>query len=300
VVLSNFDRELILALQQNGRAPIVDLASQLGAHVSTIAKRILALDQNQIMKVRAIPNPYKLGYNAHAFIAVESRSHKNEDICARLDKNFYVNLLATAFGKYDVIAMAFAPTWEILFNTVCSPLSDIDGIRVDTFLVKNMKKRHYGFEPDGLPSVKIDEVDQKIIERLTENGRYKSQHLAEELGISPPTCLRHITRLLNENVISIKSVINPSRLGYSANAFMFLQVQSEKLDSVCEVLKEHEDVFLVMTLINSFDLFCSFRAVSPEELYRLKNHFLSIDGVIDGDIIVRAEIIKRYYGGIFQ
>jgi DNA-binding Lrp family transcriptional regulator len=300
LVLNNFDRQLILALQQNGRAPNVDLAQQLGAHVSTIAKRIEALDRNEVMKVRALPNPYKLGYNAHAFIAIEARSSKIDEICRRLNKNYYVNFLATAFGKYDILAIAYAPTWEILFDMVSTELSGIDGIRVDTFLAKEVKKRRYGFQVYSLDPIKIDEIDQKILERLTENGRYKSQHLAEELGISPPTCLRRISRLLAEKVIEIRSVPNPSKTGYASNAFMFLQVQTEKLNAVCDVLGSYDDVFLIMTLINSYDLVLSYNATSPEELYRLKNEFLSIDGVIDGETIIRAEIQKRYYGGFLQ
>jgi DNA-binding Lrp family transcriptional regulator len=295
-MLNSLDRQLILALQRNGRATNVELGRQLGVHVSTIAKRIESLEENEIMKVRALPNPSKLGYTVHSVIAIKANIHNNEAICSRLNKNFHVNFLVTAFGRYDILAIVYFPNWEKLLNLVSSELSDMDGLKVDTFLVKEIKKRHFGLMVDNVKSVKVDEIDQKIIEKLTENGRYKSQWLAKDLGISPPTCLRRISRLLNEKVIEIKAVPNPSKIGFAANAFMFLQVQVAKLEEVCATLRLYENIYLIMTLINSYNVLISFNSTTPEELYKFQNKILSIEGIIDGDIIIRAEIRKRYYG----
>ena len=51
-----------------------------------------------------------------------------------------------------------------------------------------------------------------------------------------------------------------------------------------------------MTLINSYNVFVSYNATTPEELYKFQNELLSIEGIIDRDVIIRAEIRKRYYG----
>jgi DNA-binding Lrp family transcriptional regulator len=295
-MLDSLDRQLILALQQDGRATNVELAALLGVHVATIAKRLQSLEENDIMKVRALPNPSKLAYNVHAVIGIKTRIHNIELICSRLNNNFHVNFLVTAFGRYDILAIAYFPTWDKMLNMVTSELSDVDATRIDTFLVKDIKKRHYGLIVDDVRPVKVDEIDQKLIEKLTENGRYKSKWLAEELGISPPTCLRRISRLLNEKVIEIRAIPNPSKIGFAANAFMFMQVQIDKLEEVCAALRLYDDIYLIMTLINSYNLLVSFNATTPEELFKFQNKILSISGVIDGDTFIRAEIRKRYYG----
>ena len=41
-MINGLDRKLVLALQQNGRASHVELATQLGVHVSTVAKKMEA------------------------------------------------------------------------------------------------------------------------------------------------------------------------------------------------------------------------------------------------------------------
>ncbi len=301
-MINDLDRKLILALQQNGRASQVDLANQLGVHVSTVAKRIVALEGNETMKVRALPNPYKLGFIAHAFIAIEADSSKINSICDHLYKNFNVNLVVTTFGRFDILAIVYFSTWEKLLSFVFSDLCVTDGVKnVETFFVRDIKKRFYGRFFDNVVPAKIDETDLKIVERLTENGRQTAQQLAKELGISLPTCIRRLARLLDQNVMEVKAVPNPSRIGLAGNAFMLLKVEAAKLEHACAELKSYPGVFLVMTLFNSYDILIGFNAHSPEELHRfIKSEILAIDGIIRDETIIRAEIKKRYYGGFLQ
>lgn len=64
-------------------------------------------------------------------------------------------------------------------------------------------------------SIQIDEIDERIIYRLTEDARHTSApDIAEEVGVSPPTIRNRIRRLEAENIIE----------GYHA------QVDYEKLD----------------------------------------------------------------------
>lgn len=295
-MLNAFDRKLILALQHNGRATNVDLSQQLQVHVATIAKRIRFLEENEIIKIRALPNPFKLGYSAHALIAIQTKSNRLDEICSRMINNFHINLLVLTLGHYDILAIAYAPTWDKLLNVVFSTTSSIDGIKVDLFIIKENKKRFHGFDINNAVPVKIDQTDQKIIEKLTENGRYIIKHLARELGISSPTCLRRVSRLLDENVIEIKAVPNLSKVGYSANAFLFLQVHNEKLEKVCSTIQSYENIFLIMTLYNRYDLVVGINANNPEELFKFQNTILAIDGIIDNEIVIRGEMKKRYYG----
>lgn len=299
--LSDLDRKLILALQQDGRLSNVDLAARLGVHASTIGKRIENLEKDDLMKVRALPNPFKLGYTAHAFVALEVESRQIERICQRLMKHFPVNLVVTAFGRFDIIASLYYPTWEQLLTFVARELSAESGVRgVETFLVRDIVKRYYGETTDDRSIVRIDDLDQRIIEKLTEDGRLKVRQLAGDLGISAPTCLRRVDRLLKSRVIEVKAIPNPSYIGYSANAFLLLRVQSGKLASVSAKLAAFKDIFLITTLFNVYDLFVGLNAVSPEALYAFKNRILSVDGIISNETIIRAEIKKRYYGGFLK
>ncbi len=105
---------------------------------------------------------------------------------------------------------------------------------------------------------------------------------------------------MRQKVIEIKAIPNPSKIGYTANAFMFLRVQAAQLEEICSTLHLYKDVFLIMTLFNSYDILIGINATSPEELLRFKNKILSIDGIINDETMIRAEIKKRYYGGFLE
>jgi Lrp/AsnC family transcriptional regulator, regulator for asnA, asnC and gidA len=299
-MINGLDRKLIIELEKNGRASHVELSSTLGVHVSTIAKKMKNLENREIIKVRALPNPDKMGYTAHAVFTIKVENNLLESVCSNLYRRFNVNLIITTFGRFDILAVAYFPSWGQLINFVVEDLSKIEGIiNKDIYFVKKIIKRSYLPVSENLASVKIDEVDTRIIEKLTEDGRYTSYHLARELGISLPTCTRRLAFLIQERVIDIKAVPYMSKIESVANAFMLLRVHPEKIQNICGHLVSHSGIFLVMTLLNSFDILIGLNAESQEGLHRLiNNEILAIDGVISSETIFRAEIKKRYYGGL--
>ena len=295
------DQKLIAALHKNGRATHVELSKLLGLHVSTIAKKMQQLETEGRMCIKALPNPYKLDYQAHAVIAMESDHDKIDAICSQLYDSFNVNLIITTFGRFDIIAFVFFPTWVDLLNFVSNYVSPISGIsNMETYLVKETRKRQYGF-PESSDPIKIDTVDLHLIKKLSENGRYTAQYLAKELGISKPTCLKRLSILLNEKVIEVRAIPNRSGSGYTAYAFIFLKVVAGKLEEVCVALHQFQDIFMILNLHNGFDILIGVNAFNPEKLYRfIKGEILSIDGIVSGGTLIRAEIKKRYYGPFIE
>ena len=300
-MLNSLDRRLILALQDDGRITNVELSRRIGCHISTINKRMTQLKEKELVKVRALPNPFKLGYKANALIAVKADSLSIDSICDSLASHFYVNLLVTTFGRYDILVLMYYPSWEDLLSQVATVFSKLDGIKmVDTYLIKEVKKRQYSFSGENEETVKIDDIDQSLIEKLTVDGRLTYRQLAQELGISPATCLRRVSRLLEEEVIEIKGVPYLAKIESVYHAFMFLHVNPKKLEEVCSIIQGYQGVFLSVTMINRFSLVIGFSKSTPEDLFQLKNKVLSLDGVVDGEVIVSAGIKKRYYGGFLK
>jgi Lrp/AsnC family transcriptional regulator, regulator for asnA, asnC and gidA len=299
-MINGLDRRLIIRLQKDGRASHVELSRSLGVHVSTIAKKMKTLEDREIIKVRALPNPDKMGYVAHAVFAIKADNSEIERVCSNLYSRFNINLIITTFGRFDILAVAYFPTWDRLLNFVIEDLSKIKGIlNFEIYFVKKIMKRSYLPVSENITPVKIDEVDTRIIEKLTEDGRYTSHHLAKELGISLPTCTRRLAFLIQERVIDIRAVPYLSKIESVTNSFMLLRVHPDKLQEICSRLITNDGVFLLVTLFNSYDLMIGLNADSQEGLHRLiNNKILAMNGIINSETIFRAEIKKRYYGGL--
>lgn len=69
--------------------------------------------------------------------------------------------------------------------------------------------------------VTLDSTDRRLLRLLQLNNRRRSRDLADEIGISAPTCLRRIRRLESQGVIlSHSALLDPGRLGYGLTAFV--------------------------------------------------------------------------------
>ena len=65
-------------------------------------------------------------------------------------------------------------------------------------------------------SVKIDEIDMQIVEKLTKNGRLPFSKIAQEIGVSTDTVAKRYVKLVKNNFIKVSIQIKPLELGYQA------------------------------------------------------------------------------------
>ena len=64
----------------------------------------------------------------------------------------------------------------------------------------------------------IDEIDQRIIEALQQDGRRPFTKIAADLGISEASVRQRVSNLINNQVMQIVAVTNPIKLGFSLAA----------------------------------------------------------------------------------
>jgi len=80
-------------------------------------------------------------------------------------------------------------------------------------LVRFIKKGSNTYEGLSM-SYKLDRVDLKIINSLTEDARKTITQIAKDAGISRPTAINRLRKLRESNVICLGARINVTRLGF--------------------------------------------------------------------------------------
>lgn len=96
--------------------------------------------------------------------------------------------------------------------------------------------------------VALDTIDRRLLRLLQANNRRRLRDLAEEIGVSAPTCLRRMRRLESQGVIrSHSALLEPARLGYGVTAFVEITLGSasgseesafeRKMDRCSEVIQ---------------------------------------------------------------
>ncbi|MEQ1708951.1 MAG: Lrp/AsnC family transcriptional regulator [Terricaulis sp.] len=62
--------------------------------------------------------------------------------------------------------------------------------------------------------MKLDAIDELILEALQQDGRLKNNALAARVGLSPPACLERVKRLEQSGaIIGYRAIVNPKAIG---------------------------------------------------------------------------------------
>jgi DNA-binding Lrp family transcriptional regulator len=300
-LLNDLDLRLIKKLEADGRASYLELARALDINPSTAAKRVKKLLSEETIIVNAVPNPRRLGQPANALIALNVDIKQMEKFCAGLKKSFHVNEIVATFGRFNLVLGVQFPSWDKLVDFISGELRKSENIReIETFFVRDMVERPSSSPPGEIAqkdAVAIDETDYQLIEELTKNGRQSCIYLAGKLGISLSSASKRLAALLKEDVVRIRASTNPASLGYHYHALVFIQVESYNIESTCTRLGEYPEINRLIRLANGYDIYISIMAKTADSLYEfIREKLAPLPGITKVDTLIRAELIKRYYG----
>jgi len=127
--LDDIDRRIINILQQNGRAAFAQIAEQLNVSPGMVRMRYNHLVKMGILRVTAITNPLRMGYQTMALIGIKAQPDKLlkvADQIAALDEVIYLILVS---GEYDIIAEIVCRDKNDLLQFLADRLYKIEGIR---------------------------------------------------------------------------------------------------------------------------------------------------------------------------
>lgn len=118
----------------------------------------------------------------------------------------------------------------------------------------------------------FDKIDVKIVNLLLEDGRMSASEVARRMGDISERAVRYrIDRMIEEGVIQISAVVNPEALGFTINADVWLEVESDLIMDVAKKLSAFENVRYVACGIGQNDISIQLVAKDTAEIY----HFVT-------------------------
>jgi Lrp/AsnC family transcriptional regulator for asnA, asnC and gidA len=148
--IDKLDRQLVEILQENARVTNAELAGQLGVSEATVRRRIEKLLAKDVMRIRAVADPFKLGF---AFIVIIGLwvekpylRQAEEYVCALPEARF----VGVTMGSYDLMLEAWFRTRDEMVRFMTDTLASVPGIgRSDSYQVIRLSKYTYDW---GRPS----------------------------------------------------------------------------------------------------------------------------------------------------
>src|SRR5260370_39664112 len=92
----------------------------------------------------------------------------------------------------------------------------------------------------------IDDVDQRIIEALQQDGRRPFTRIAADLGISEASVRQRVATLINTQVMQIVAITNPIKMGFSLASMIGIRVSGDRLLEVAQEIATFDEVIYLI------------------------------------------------------
>ena len=142
--LDQMDREIICLLQKNGRLTNIMISKKLGISEATVRNRLNRLIGENYIKIVAVSNPLKLGFEIVGIIQIEVVVQKQEKVAKELKKIKSLWKIAYTTGTADINTEFVAKSLDEFNDLLLNRISKIDGIiRTETSLIMKYIKHDY-------------------------------------------------------------------------------------------------------------------------------------------------------------
>ncbi len=147
---------------------------------------------------------------------------------------------------------------------------------------------------------RLDELDYKILELLTQDGRMSFADMGRSLSMSRVAVRERVNKLVDCGVIERFSIIvNPHKIGLRISVFFEIDVHPQKMQQVANNLSENQYVLSInqMTGPNTLHVHAALRDNAHLEEFLRKNIY-SLSGINSVNSYVLLRGFKPKTGGI--
>jgi len=143
--LDEIDLKILEALRADGRVAFSQIAEQLGVSPGMIRMRYNRMVDMGLLKVVAITNPLRMGYEAMAMIGVRTEGQRMLEIAEQIAGFDEVIYLVVTSGRYDIMLEVVYRDHADLLGFITEKLYSIEGVREsESFLqLKNVKEVYF-------------------------------------------------------------------------------------------------------------------------------------------------------------
>ena len=150
----------------------------------------------------------------------------------------------------------------------------------------------------------MDEIDDKIVKKLTDEARTSFRQIAKDLGKSPDTVINRYERLKGDGLIRGSTiVVEPGRIGYEGMAAFHIDVSTSggaKTDStsILKSLIKMPNIIVATKTVGDHDLLAIGVIHDFSHLMKLGSEIAAIPGVKNIQTALwagGAEICPKYF-----
>jgi Lrp/AsnC family transcriptional regulator, regulator for asnA, asnC and gidA len=146
-------------------------------------------------------------------------------------------------------------------------------------------------------AIRLDHVDQVIIETLQRDGRRPYSRIAAELGVSEGAIRYRVGRLEQAGILQVVGIADPLQIGFKTMALVGVKVQPGMVPQVCQALSRLPQTSYVAMVTGAFDVFVEVVCRDPADFRELlTSQVHAIEGIREAEAFMILELHKLAYG----
>jgi Lrp/AsnC family transcriptional regulator, regulator for asnA, asnC and gidA len=142
--VSELDKRIIEHLQQDGRRPFTQIATELGVSEAAVRARTNRLMEKGILQIVGVTDPLKVGFQQWAMIGVKCEADRLIEVAEEIAAFPETDYVVVTAGTYDILVECVAEDNEALLQFLAERLRKIKGVReTETFVYLRLMKQSY-------------------------------------------------------------------------------------------------------------------------------------------------------------
>jgi len=280
--LDELDRQIVDSLRRDGRRSAASVARSLGVAKQTVAKRLDRLLKRDAIRITARVDPVALGFPLFCSIGVRVKPGAMHRVAEQLAAIDYVAWASCSTGSFDVLADAFLPDTDAMFEFLDQRLARMPDITATReWLVLRSAKYVYLWEdarerpaPPSLARdadhesvrgwttkpgsarelVRLDDLDRAIVQLLRQDGRRPLADIARRVKVTEATVSSRVERLLRTGAVLVIAHVNWPAIGFPVHVNVGVKVTRGHVLEVGDELAAHPNVSYVGYTTGDFDI----------------------------------------------
>jgi len=149
---------------------------------------------------------------------------------------------------------------------------------------------------ESAATYQLDEIDERIVQALKEDGRMSFAEIARRLDVSPGMIRQRYFDLVENRVVQVVAVTNPTLVGYDSVALIGVRVDGSRLRDIAREIAAFKEVIYLVLCAGSFDILVEVVCRDNAHLLRfLSENLRALEGVRATETFVYLEIVKETY-----
>ncbi|WKX71628.1 Lrp/AsnC family transcriptional regulator [Streptomyces sp. XD-27] len=282
------DRQLVHALQLDGRAPFSRIAEVLGVSDQTVARRYTRLRTSGAIRVFGLTEPARLG-EVVWLVRVECEPDAAASVAEALARRPDTSWVTLLSGGTEIVAVTRAAGDEdsnALLLRALPRTRQVVSVTAHLLLHTFFGGRHGlvnksgalterqaallaapDLAPGAAPAGPLTDQDRRMLEELARDGRARPAELAASTGWSQTTVRRRLAELAADGTLYFDVDYDHRVFGLGITAMLWLSVAPPELAATGEALARHPEVGFVCATTGPHNLLACVVCADVPALY---------------------------------